>query len=71
MELAVEVEKIQKQRYEEDRKLLQRGRTTTYMVLQSEEDLDAATLNVLRGILELIQIYEQAKAFYSNINEGL
>jgi hypothetical protein len=41
------------------------------MVLQSEEDLDAATLNVFKGILELIQIYEQAKAFYSGVAEVL
>ncbi|MDR2252240.1 MAG: TolC family protein [Endomicrobium sp.] len=71
MELAVEVEKIQKQRYEEDRTLLKRGRTTTYMVLQSEDDLDAATLNVFKSILELIQINEQAKAFYSGVGEVL
>lgn len=71
LELAFEVEKIQKQRYEEDRDLLKRGRTTTYMLLQSEEDLDSASLNVLRGIFELIQIYEQAKAFYSGVNEVL
>ena len=71
MELAVEVEKIQKQRYEEDRNLLKRGRTTTYMVLQSEDDLDAATLNVFKSILELIQINEQAKAFYSGVGEVL
>jgi outer membrane protein TolC len=71
MELAVEVEKIQKQRYEEDRNLLNRGRTTTYMALQSEDDLDAATLNVFKSILELIQINEQAKAFYSGVGEVL
>lgn len=70
-ELAIEVEKIQKQRYEEDRNLLKRGRTTTYMVLQSEDDLDAATLNVFKSILELIQINEQAKAFYSGVGEVL
>ncbi|MDR3306409.1 MAG: TolC family protein [Endomicrobium sp.] len=69
MDLAVEVEKIQKQRYEEDRNLLKKGRTTTYMLLQSEEDLDGAALNVFKGILELIQINEQAKAFYSGVNE--
>ncbi|MDR2437565.1 MAG: TolC family protein [Endomicrobium sp.] len=71
LDLAFEVEKIQKQRYEEDGNLLKRGRTTTYMLLQSEEDLDSANLNVLRGILELIQIYEQAKAFYGGVNEDL
>ncbi|MDR1474197.1 MAG: TolC family protein [Endomicrobium sp.] len=71
LEVAFDIEKIQRQRYEEDRKLLQRGRTTTYMVLQSEEDLDSSTLNVLKGILELIKIDEEVKAFYSGVNEVL
>jgi outer membrane protein TolC len=71
MELAVEVEKIQKQRSEEEKNLLKRGRSTTYMVLQSEDDLAAATLNVFKSILELIQIDEQAKAFYSGVGEVL
>ncbi|MDR1087620.1 MAG: TolC family protein [Endomicrobium sp.] len=71
LEIAFDIEKIQRQRYEEDRKLLERGRTTTYMVLQSEEDLDSSTLNVLKGILQLIKIDEEAKAFYSGVNEVL
>jgi outer membrane protein TolC len=71
LELAFEVEKIQKQRYEEEQNLLNRGRTTTYMVLQSEEDLDMATLNGFKSILELIQIDEQAKAYYSTLKEVL
>jgi outer membrane protein TolC len=69
MELAIEVEKIQKQRSEEDKNLFKKGRTTTYMVLQSEDDLDVAALNVFKNILELIQINEQAKSFYSGIGD--
>jgi hypothetical protein len=71
MELAIEVEKIQKQRYEEDKNLFKKGRITTYMVLQSEDDSDVATLSVFKSILELIQINEQAKVFYSGVGEVL
>ncbi|MDR0723694.1 MAG: TolC family protein [Endomicrobium sp.] len=63
--LAVEIEQIQKQRKQEDEKLLKTGRTTTYLVLQTEQALDDATLNVFGSILELIKIFETAKAFYS------
>lgn len=62
--LTIEIENIQKQRNIEDQNLLRKGRRTTYLVLQSEQDLDDSTLNVLRGIFELISIYEQAEAFY-------
>ncbi|MDR1523469.1 MAG: TolC family protein [Endomicrobium sp.] len=63
--LAVEIEQIQKQRKQEDEKLLKTGRTTTYLVLQTEQALDDATLNVLGSILELIRISETVKAFYN------
>lgn len=62
--LAIEIQNIQQQRNQEDQKLLRRGRTVTYLVLQSEQDLDDATLSVFQNILELISIYEQAEAFY-------
>jgi outer membrane protein TolC len=64
LDLAIEIEKMQQQRQEEDKNLLRKGRTTTNLVLQSEQALDDATLNVLKNILELIQIYEKASAFY-------
>lgn len=67
--LTIEIENIQKQRNIEDQNLLRKGRRTTYLVLQSEQDLDDSTLNVLRGIFELISIYEQAEAFYSANDE--
>ncbi len=70
LDLAMEIEKIQQQRNNEDQSLLKKGRSTTYLVLQSEQDLDDATLSVLQGILELISIYEQADAFY-NTNSDL
>ncbi|MDR2617109.1 MAG: TolC family protein [Endomicrobium sp.] len=62
--LTVEIEEIQKQKKQEDEMLLKTGRTTTYLVLQTEQDLDDATLGVLRSVLELIKISETAKTFY-------
>ncbi|MDR2192637.1 MAG: TolC family protein [Endomicrobium sp.] len=64
--IAVEIRTVQYERHEEEQNLLRKGRSTTYMVIQSEQDLDDATLNVLQGIYELITIYEQADAFYKN-----
>jgi outer membrane protein TolC len=66
LDIAVEIRTVQHQRHEEEQSLLRKGRSTTYMVIQSEQDLDDATLNVLQGIFELINIYEQAEAFYNN-----
>jgi outer membrane protein TolC len=63
--LAIEIEQIQKQRKQEDERLLKTGRTTTYLVLQTEQALDDAMLNVLGSILELIRISETLKAFYN------
>lgn len=63
--LAIEIRNIQQQRNEEEQNLLKKGRSTTYLVLQSEQDLDDAYLSMLQTILELISIYEQAEAFYN------
>jgi outer membrane protein TolC len=62
--LAVEIEEIQKQRKQEDEVLLKTGRTTTYLVLQTEQLLDDSMLTVFDSILELIRISETAKIFY-------
>jgi len=63
--LATEIKDIQQKRDEENQRLLKKGRTTTYFVLQGEQDLDDATLGVLQNILELMNIYEQAEAFFN------
>jgi outer membrane protein TolC len=62
--LAVEIEEIQKQRKQEDEVLLKTGRTTTCLVLQTEQALDDSMLAVFDTILELIKISETAKIFY-------
>ncbi|MDR3275262.1 MAG: TolC family protein [Endomicrobium sp.] len=60
------IEKIQQQRYEEDKNLFVKGRVTTTQVLRGEQALDDAELDVLKNILELIKIYEQAEVIYNN-----
>ncbi|MDR0485613.1 MAG: hypothetical protein LBH29_02675, partial [Elusimicrobiota bacterium] len=64
--LAQELKTLQQQRYEENQRLLRRGRTTTNDVIQGEQDLDDAALNVYSTIIELITIYESAPFFYIN-----
>jgi outer membrane protein TolC len=66
--LASEIRTVQQQSHEEQQSLLKKGRSTTYMVIQSEESLDDAELSVLQGIFELINIYEQAEAYYKDDN---
>jgi hypothetical protein len=66
--LGIEIRGIQQQRNAEEQDLLKKGRSTTYLVLQSEQDLDDSYLSMLQTILELISIYEQAEAFYG-VNE--
>lgn len=63
--LSIEIRDIQHKRNEEEQRLLKKGRSTTYLVLQSEQDLDDSYLSMLQNILELISIYEQAEAFYN------
>jgi outer membrane protein TolC len=63
--LSIEIEDLERQKHLENRFLFSRGRLTTYQVLQSEQDLDDATLKVLQNILELVKIQNRAKAFYS------
>ena len=63
--VSVEIRDIQQKRNEEEQNLLKKGRSTTYLVLQSEQDLDDSYLSMLQNILELISIYEQAEAFYN------
>jgi outer membrane protein TolC len=64
-DLALEIENVQQQRHEEGKSLLRRGRSTTHLVLQIEQDLDDATLSVLQSIFELIKIREQVETFYN------
>ncbi|MDR2860602.1 MAG: TolC family protein [Elusimicrobiota bacterium] len=66
LEMSQSIQSIQKEYVSENRKLLQRGRTTTNLVIQSEESLDNATLNVFSAMLSLINDYEKAAIYYNN-----
>ena len=65
LEMAQTIRDFQMQYVEENRRLLQRGRTTTNALIQSEEGLDGAVLNVLGAVLSLITDYEMAQGYYN------
>jgi outer membrane protein TolC len=65
LKLSMEIHETQKQRNVESKQMLTKGRLTTYEALQSEQDLDDASVAVLSDIFELITIFETNKAFYS------
>jgi outer membrane protein TolC len=62
----IEIENIQRQKYEEDKNLFIKGRITTTQILREEQALDDAKLDVSKNIFELIKIYEQAEIIYNN-----
>ena len=65
LQIAYEIKKIQQQKTIKIKYNLQKGRGSTYFVLQSEQDLDDIELTIFQCILELISIQEQANIFYS------
>ncbi|MDR0724185.1 MAG: TolC family protein [Endomicrobium sp.] len=65
LQIAYEIKKIQQRRTIKNKSNLQKGKGSTYFVLQSEQDLDDIELNIFQYILELIAIQEQANIFYS------
>ncbi|MCL2389380.1 MAG: TolC family protein [Elusimicrobia bacterium] len=64
LKLLHEIVNVQTRRHRESQSMLTRGRLTTYEALQSEQDLDDATLSLLANILEVITIYETNRALY-------
>ena len=63
LDLARKLEEAQKAKLEAERSRLRRGRTTTYTVIQFEEDFANAQLNRLRIEAEILGIYSQLKTF--------
>lgn len=63
LSLAGEIKTVQEQRLENEQKLFQRGRTTTYQMLTAENDLDDAALNVYRLIYEELMLGAQAELY--------
>ena len=66
LELAVQIEDIQKKKLLNERERLNRGRTVTYQVLMFEEDFSQAQLNRLRTQAELLSILARMKTFRSS-----
>jgi outer membrane protein TolC len=58
--LSQEIKDIQEQRVANEQARFQKGRTTTFLLITAENDLDDATLNVYRNVLEAIITYAQA-----------
>jgi outer membrane protein TolC len=63
LDLARKLEDAQKAKLDAERNRLRRGRTTTYTVIQFEEDFANAQLNRLRIEAEILGIYSQLKTF--------
>ena len=60
LSLAQEIMEVQGQRVIQEQTRLERGRSTTFLVLNAENDLDDATLNVYRLVFE--ELMTQARA---------
>lgn len=67
--LAMKMEKIQLKKLETERKRYNQGRTTTFQVLQFEQDYANTQLLKLRYEYELIAVYNQLKLFSGVENE--
>ncbi len=63
LSLAQQIKTVQEQRVSNEQSLLKRGRTTTFNVLNAENDLDDATLNVYRLVFEELSTIAQADMF--------
>lgn len=63
IDLATQIREIQADRVGNERKKFQRGRTTAFLLLNAENDLDDATLNVYRLIFEQFGIVAQAELY--------
>jgi hypothetical protein len=54
---------VQEQRVANEQKRFERGRSTTFLLLTAENDLDDATLSVYRLVMEEMLIAAQAELF--------
>jgi outer membrane protein TolC len=63
LSLAREIQTVQEQRVLNEQKKLARGRSTTFLVLTAENDLDDATLNVYRLVFEEFITAAQAELY--------
>ena len=63
MALAVQIRDIQNDRVNNEQKKLERGRTTTFLLLTAENDLDDAIINVYRLMMEQLALAAQAELY--------
>lgn len=67
LKLTNTVESIQRDKFENERQRLQRGRTTTFQALTFEQDYAAAQLLRLRTQAEVLQVLAQMKSYRGNL----
>ena len=63
LQMARDIQDVQSKRVESEQKLFRRGRTTTFLVLNAQNDLDDAVLSVYRLIFEELITKAQAELF--------
>jgi len=63
LKMAVDLERIEKGKVENERSRLRRGRTTTFQVLNFEQDYNAAQLNRILVEAELLASYAQLRTY--------
>jgi outer membrane protein TolC len=63
LELAKEIMKIQDARVKAEQRKFEKGRTTTFLMLSAENDLDDAILSVYRTVFEEMMTLAQAELF--------
>ena len=63
LELAKEIMKIQDDRVKAEQRKFEKGRTTTFLLLSAENDLDDAVLSVYRTVFEEIMTLAQAELY--------
>lgn len=69
LRLSLKMEDIQKRKLHSEKDRYSKGRTTTFQVLQFEQDYANAQLLKLRNEQELITVYNQLKMFAGDYNE--
>lgn len=69
LKLSQKLEKVQEKKLLSEKRRYNQGRTTTFQVLQFEQDFANAQLLKLRNERELITVYNQLKLFSGVINE--
>jgi outer membrane protein TolC len=63
---SIEIEKMQYEKYKEDKKLLSFGKKDTFYILQSEQNFINSSVAIIDSIKELIEIQEKVNFLYNN-----